>query len=461
MEEVGESPQTSADRFDRDWTKGSVVGNLLSLSWPLMIGHSLNMIGPTIDMIWVGRLGAAAIAGVGISGMAVMMVNSLMMGLAMGTRAIIARFIGAGDSAGANHVARQAFIVCAGFSLVMVPIGMFLAEPILAVFGVEADVIAEGAAYMRIMLVGSAGMAFWTMIEGIMQASGDTQTPMRIAVLFRIVHVVLCPFLIFGWWIFPHLGVSGAAVTNVISQGLGLVLGFWIFFSGRTRLRLTMKNLRLDTAMIWRIVRIGIPATIGGMQRSFGNIILMWFISPFGTVAVAAHTICQRVEMFVMMPAMGLGTGAGVLAGQNLGANQPARAEKSGWLAAGVVECCLICFSGAILLWAEQIISIFGTEPEVVELSATFLRIAVAGFVVFGLEPVLMSCLSGVGDTLPPMLTTVLSFWLIQIPLAYFLSNYTTLGVYGVRWGMAIGMIGAAVPLVIYFKIGRWKRKKV
>jgi putative MATE family efflux protein len=383
------------------------------------------------------------------------------MGLGMGAKAIIARFIGAGDSAGANHVARQAFVICAGFALIMVPVGMFLAEPILAIFGVEADVIAEGAAYMRIMLVGSVSMVFWMMIEGIMQASGDTQTPMRIAVLFRIVHVVLCPFLIFGWWIFPYLGVSGAAVTNVVSQGLGLVPGFWILFSGRTRLRLTMKNFSLDPSMIWRIVKIGIPATIGGMQRSLGNMIIMWFIVPFGTIAVAAHTICQRVEMFVMMPAMGLGTGAGVLAGQNLGANQPARAEKSGWLAAGVVECFLICFSGAILLWAEQIIGIFGPEPEVVELSATFLRIAVAGFVVFGLEPVMMSCLSGVGDTLPPMLATVLSFWIIQIPLAYFLPQVGNLGVYGVRWGMAIGMMGAAIPLAIYFKMGRWKRKKV
>ena len=237
-------------RFDKDWTKGSIIGNLFSLSWPIMVGGSLNMLGPTIDMIWVGRLGTASMAGVGISGMAVMVVNSLRMGLQTGTRAMIARFVGAGDEQGANHVAQQAFVVSAAFSTVMAAIGIFLAEPILVMLGVEADVVAEGTAYMRIMFVGSIAMSFRMMSESVMQASGDTVTPMRITIIFRLFHVALCPFLIFGWWLFPRLGVSGAAMTNVISQSMGVGVGLWILFSGRTRLRLTMRNFRLDGNII-------------------------------------------------------------------------------------------------------------------------------------------------------------------------------------------------------------------
>ena len=224
MEEVGGFVR-GGDAFGRDWTKGSIIRNLLLLSWPMVINQSLNMLGPTIDMIWVGKLGAAAIAGVGVAGMVVMLLNSARMGLNTGTRAVIARFIGADDAEGANHVAQQAFVISTVFSVTMAAVGIFLAESILRAFGVEPEVVKEGTAYMRIMFVGAAAMSFRMMAEGIMQASGDTVTPMRIAIGFRLFHVALCPFLIFGWWIFPRMGVSGAALTNVISQSLGVSLG--------------------------------------------------------------------------------------------------------------------------------------------------------------------------------------------------------------------------------------------
>lgn len=448
-------------KYDKDWTQGSVVRNLWSLSWPLMIGASLNQIGPTIDMIWVGRLSAAAIAGVGVGGMAVMMMNSVLMALAMGSRAIIARNIGSGNEAGAVHTARQGYLVAIIFSLLMVPVGLFLSEPIMNLFGVEDDVVVEGTKYLRILLTGSAAMVMWMMTESIMQASGDSMSPMRIAVVFRIIHVGLCPVLIFGWWIFPEMGVSGSALTNVITQGVGVVVGMWVLFSGRSRLKMNLKNIYFDGSMIKRIVKIGVPVIISNMQRSLGDIIIMWFIVPFGTVAVASHTIWQRVMMFSMMPAMGFGTGAGVLAGQNLGANQPDRAEKSGWLAAGIVQAWMLVFAVVILIWAEKLIGIFGPEPDVVALGADFLRIGTAGMLLFGLEPVLMSVLSSVGDTIPPMIVTVGTFWIFQIPLAFVLSKYTEFGVYGVRWGMVIGMVASAVFMGLYFKTGRWKKKQV
>ena len=152
----------------------------------MVITNSLNMLGPTIDMVWVGRLGAASIAGVGVSGMAVMVANSMRMGLDTGNRAMIARFIGAGDAKGANLVAQQALVISGAFCTLLAVIGIFLAETILILMGLEADVVSEGAAYMRIMFVGSVAMSFRMMAEGIMQASGDSVTPMRIAIFFRL-----------------------------------------------------------------------------------------------------------------------------------------------------------------------------------------------------------------------------------------------------------------------------------
>ena len=467
MTEVGGSergmrgPPGRRAAFDRDWTQGSIVRNLWSLSWPITISGSLNMLGPTIDMIWVGKLGAAAIAGVGLAGMAVMVVNSAKMGIVTGMRAMIARFIGAQDLEGANHVAQQSFVISASFGIFLAIIGIFLAESILSMFGVEADVVKEGAAYMRIMFVGSVFMSLRMMGEGIMQASGDSRTPMRIIMFCRLLHVAICPFLIFGWWIFPRLGVTGAAMTNVISQSLGVALGLWVLFSGRTRLRLTLKNFSLDPRMIWRVVRIGIPASITGVERSFANLVLMKFIVPFGTFAVAAHSLIQRVDSFIHMPTMGFGQGSGVLAGQNLGAGKPERAEKTGWTAAGLCTCVMVVGAVVIWFWAEKVVGIFNTEPSLVEIASTFLRIEIVSYMVFGLVIVLTQCLNGVGDTMIPMVTTLVTMWGVQVPLAYFLPRFTNLGVYGVRWGIVTAIVMRAGIYGTYFKMGRWKRKQV
>ena len=257
------------------------------------------MIGPTVDMIWVGRLGSTAIAAVGVAGMATMLVQSGLMGLFMGLRAMVARFIGAKDEKQAVYVSQQAIIIGAISSLVLAVVGIFFAEEILDLVGIAPDVVDEGAMYLRIMFVGMFSMSFRFMTDSIMQSSGDTMTPLKIAVWFRVVHVVLSPVLIFGLWIFPKMGVNGAALANLITQTLGTCLGLWYLFTGRSRLKLTLKGIRLDFRMIWRIVKIGLPASVMGMQQNLGQFFLMKIIAPFGTLAVAAHTLNQRVEMIL------------------------------------------------------------------------------------------------------------------------------------------------------------------
>jgi putative MATE family efflux protein len=452
---------SSRAALGRDWTKGSIAGNLLSLSWPMIVGGSLNMLGPTIDMIWVGKLGAAAIAAVGVSGMVVQLANSLTMGLYQGLRAMVARFIGAGDIEGANHIARQAVVISLAYSLVMAAIGHFYARSIMRLIGVGGDVVALGAPYLSINFIGMVTMSFRNMTESIMQASGDSRTPMWIAVFFRFVHIAVCPLLIFGLWIFPKMGVNGAATTAVFSQGIGAGLGLWFLSSGRTRLHLNFKHFRIDFGMIWRLLKVGIPSSIAAMQRTLGNLVLVVIIGPFGTLAVAAHSLNQRVEMFLQMPAMGVGQAAGVLAGQNLGARQPARAERTGWLAAGFLSGAFMLVSVAILIWAENIVRIFDSDPGLVAVASLFLRIACANWVVMGLTNVFQQCVNGAGDTVVPMVIMLVNMWLMQIPLAYFLPRITGLGVYGVRWGIVAGTVGAAVIYTIYFSTGRWKSKMV
>ncbi len=427
----------------------------------MMVTQAITTLGPTVDMIWLGKLGAAAMAGVGVSGMVVMLVSSVRTGLQTGTRAILARSVGAGDEDAANHVANQSFVVSVLFAIVTAVIGIFLSRQMLQLMGLEADVLAEGTAYLRIQLVGMVTMSFQMLSQSLMQASGDSKTPMRISIATRLFHIALAPFLIFGWWIFPRLGVTGAAFTGIISQGAAGLWGMWMLYSGRTRLQLTMKNFGFDWKMIWRITRIGIPASIMGTERSSANLLVMWFIVPFGTAAVAAHALLERVDNFIRMPAMGLGNAAGVLAGQNLGAKQPERAEKTAWLSVGLFTGVMFVISLVVWFWPQYVVSVFNTEPGLLETAATFLRIQIVHFMVSGITLVLMSCLNGVGDTWAPTLNTLITLWGVQMPLAYLLSRFTTLGVFGVRWAMVIAVVIRAAVYVVYFKTGRWKNKTV
>ncbi len=452
-------PSKAVDR--RDWTKGSITGNLWSLAWPMSISSAVMMLGPTIDMIWIGRLGSASIAGVGTSGLAVMLINSLIMGLFTGLRAMVARFVGAGDEKSANNVSQQAFVVGIGLSLLLAVVGLLFAEQILMLWGLEADVIAEGAAYMRIQLVGIFTMSFGMVAQSVMQASGDAKTPMKISIGTRLLHIALCPFLIFGWWVFPSLGVSGAALTGVISQGVGGAIALWILFSGRTRLRLTLKNFHLDRNMIWRMVKIGIPASLGGIHMNVGSVIFMWFIAPFGTLAVAGHTLVSRVDNFVFMPAMGLGSAAGILAAQNLGAGNPERSERTAWIAVGWFTGIMFIFSVALWFWAEPAVRIFNAEMDLVDMASTFLKIQIASYMVNGLMMVLMNVLNNVGDTLVSMIIDIVTMWGIRVPLAIFLPDVANLGVYGIRWALVADTVSSAIIFIIYFKLGRWKHKKV
>lgn len=448
-------------RAGRDWTKGSIIGNLWGLSWPIMISQSLNQLGPTIDMIWIGKLGSSSVAGVGVASMIVMVVNSLKQGIYTSLRAMIARAIGAGEEERANHIAQQSLVITIVISLVMAAVGVFFAKPLLQLFGVAPEVAVRGAAYIQIQFIGTITMSLRMMTEATMQASGDSMSPMRIAVLFRFVHLALDPFLIFGWWIFPRMEVQGAALTGIISQGVGAAIGLWFLFRGGTRLRLTLNNFRFDLPLIWRMVRIGLPAAVTGMERGFGNLMVMWFVVPFGTLAVAAHSLMQRVDQFVHLPVQGFGQSSGVLAGQNLGAKQPERAARTVWLASGLTTGVMVLVSVLIWFWAEKVVLIFNNEPGLVKITAAFVRIEIVAYLVFGLVHGISQSLNGIGDTVMPMFTTLATMWLVQVPLAYFLSRYTGLDVYGVRWAIVTAMVVRAVIYAVYFRTGRWKQRKV
>jgi putative MATE family efflux protein len=454
-------PSKIAVHLGRDLTRGNILKNLLFISWPILISNFLVMIGPVIDMVWMGKLGSASVAGVAVSAMLVTLLDSLKLGLDMGTRVMIANFIGAGDTRQANHVALQGYVVTIGFAAIVGTTGAVLAGPILKLMGLAPEVVTQGAPYLRIQFIGILTNGLLWQNSGTMQYSGDTMSPMKITIAYRLLHIVLSPFLVFGWWLFPQLGTRGAAYTSIISGSFGAILGLWFLFGGHTRLKLSFKDFRLDGKMIWRIVKIGVPASITGIERSLGQLMLTWFIVPFGTVATAAHALILQITQLLNITGSALGQGSAVLAGQNLGAQQPQQAEKSGWLSVGLFTSLVIVFSLVLWFWGKNILGIFNKEPDVLATGVLFLRIQIVTYMFSGCTLVLQPCLNGVGDTLAVMLVTLLAMLVVQLPLAFLLSQHTGLGVYGTYWAIAIGTIVMAALYGTYFRIGLWKRKRL
>jgi len=446
---------------EKDLTKGSITGNLWTLAWPMTVTTTVMMSGQIIDMIWIGKLGSAEMAGVGISGIVVALINALIMGLFTGLRAMVARFVGAGDKELANKAAQQALVIGVALSLALAVIGQLFATHIMQLWQLEPDVIAAGATYMRIELIGIFTMSFGSLAQSVMNASGDAQNPMRIVIGERILHIILCPFLIFGWWNFPQLGVSGAALSGVIAQGIGSAILMWIIFSGRTRLRISLHNFKFDPDIVWRMVKIGIPSALGNIHMNVGSIVFIWFIAPFGTLAVAGHNLVSRVDMFVLLPAFGLGQAAGILAAQNIGAKQFDRSAKTAWIAIGWLTGVMAVFSIIILFFASNIVQVFNPEPELIELASTFLQIQIASYMCMGLMFVMMNVMNAVGDTLIAFIIDLVTMWGIRVPLAILLPKIAGLGVYGVRWALVADTVFSAVVFIIYFRSGRWKRKKI
>jgi putative MATE family efflux protein len=447
--------------FNKDWTKGNIFQNILLLSWPIIILGALWAVNLILELVWVGKLGAASIAGVGVAGFVVSLVVTMKSSLSFGERAMVARFIGAGDVVAANRIVGQAFVISAVYGAIVMAIGILFTKPIFHLFNLEADAVAEGVVYLRIVLIGWITESFWITSFSVMQASGDSVTPLKIAIIIRSVNAAICPFLVLGWWVFPRLGVSGAAIAYIITTGLGMLICIWVLFTGRTRLRLTLRDLCPDLKTIWRILKIGIPSSVMGLGKAFGDLVLTWLMIPFGTLALAAHNSIFRIESFINTPGMGFGTGGGVLVGQNLGAGQQRQAARSGWLAMGLTLGFMVICSVVLLLWSDNIIGIFNADSDLVEVGSGFLKIAVTGYLGMSILNVLQNCISSSGDTLPPMIITLATLWVVQLPIAFLLSRFTGMGVYGVRWAIVAGYMVGAIAYIIYFWQGRWKHKKV
>jgi putative MATE family efflux protein len=445
----------------QDYTAGSLNRAILLLAVPMVLEMVLESLFAVVDVFWVGRLGANAVATVGLTESMLSLVFAVGMGLSLSTTAMVARRIGEKDPEGAADAGVQA--IALGF-VVSVAIGLpclLLAPRLLSLMGATPEIVAVGSGYTRICLGGSCAVLLLFLNNAIFRGAGDAAIAMRLLWVSNIINLILDPCLIFGWGPFPRLGVTGAALATFIGRSIGVVYQFYRLLKGTERIHILTRQIRIHVDVLWRLVRVSLTGILQFAIAHTSWIGLVRIVSAFGAAALAGYTIAIRIVIFVILPSWGLSNAAATLVGQNLGADKPERAEAAVWRT-GLYN---VIFLGTVgvffIFFAEQVVRLFTSDPEVLALGAACLRIVSYGNLGYAYFMVMMQAFNGAGDTITPTVVNFFGFWLFEIPLAYVLAMPLHMRSNGVFFSIAIAESAMAAASAILFKQGRWKRQKI
>ena len=444
-----------------DYTKIPLRRAVFLLAVPMVLELVLESTFAVVDIFFVAKLGASAVATVGLTESYLFLLYSVAMGLAMAVTALVARRVGEGKREEAAVTAVQAIIVALLVSLLPAVIGIAYAQDLLRLMGADAWSIEHGYRYTQWMLGGNAVIMLLFVINAIFRGAGDAAIAMRVLWVANGLNILLDPLLIFGWGPVPAMGVEGAAIATNIGRGVGVLMQRWILFRGGQHIRVLGAQLAWRGAVLWNIVRTSLGG-VGQMLVAMTSwIFLMRILSSIGSEAVAGATIAIRVMMFTMMPAWGMSNAAATLVGQNLGAQQPERAEASVWQIGWYNMAYLLLIAVLFFAFPRQIVGIFSADANVIAIGAEWLRILSYSLFVYGWWMVSVQAFNGAGDTKTPTWINVVFFWLIQIPLAWVLALHLGLQETGVFWAVFVSETSVGLFTLWLFSRGRWKTAQV
>jgi putative MATE family efflux protein len=445
----------------QDFTEGAIGRAIMLLSVPMILEMMMESLFGIVNVFYVARLGADAIATVGLTESMLTIVFGIAIGLSMATTATVARRTGEHDPEGASVAAVQSIIIGIITSLPLAFAGVAFAPTLLRLMGAEPGVIQIGSTYAAIILGGNVCILLLFLINAIFRGAGDAATAMRALWIANLVNIVLDPCFIFGLGPFPELGVTGSAIATTIGRGVGVAFQLWVLLSGRSRIAVSRKHLRLDPPVMMKLLHISVGGMFQFLVATASWLGLTRIIAMFGSGALAGYTLSLRILIFAMLPSWGMSNAAATLVGQNLGAGKPERAERSVLLAglSNVVFLAIVAF--LFVVFTERIIGIFTTDPDVLAYGVTSLRIISYGFIFYGYGMVMVQAFNGAGDTFTPTVINLFCYWLFQIPLAYALAIYLNFGATGVFMAIPIAETMLTVLAIIYFRRGRWKAMKV
>lgn len=444
-----------------DYTQGAVGQAILLLAIPMVLEMSMESIFAVVDVFFVSRLGPQAIATVGLTESMLTLIYTIAMGLGIGATAMVSRRIGEHDPDGASRAAMQAIWLGIILSLALGLTGAIFGPQLLMLMGAEPEVVATGSTFTRIMLGGNASVLMLFLLNAIFRGAGDAAIAMRTLWLANALNILLGPCLIFGLGPFPELGVTGAAIATTIGRSTGALYALTRLLRSRGRVQLTARHLRLEPALMWRLLRLSSSGTFQIFIGMASWILLIRVISNFGSDALAGYTIAMRVILFALLPSWGMSNAAATMVGQALGAGKPDRAERAVWIAGKYNFVFLGIVGIAFVTLTPKIVAIFTADAAVARYGIDCLRLVAMGFVFYAYGMVLTQAFNGAGDTWTPTMINIACFWCFEIPLAWTLAITFGMGPHGVFVAMTLAYTSIAVLSAILFRRGNWKRKTV
>ena len=445
----------------QDFTTGSISRAVLLLATPMVLEMFMESLFAIVDIFWVTRLGANAVATIGLTESMLTFMFAVAFGISMSTTAIVARRSGEKDAAGATASASQAILLGTALSLLIGLPGAYFAPQLLHAMGASSAIINGGHGYTAIAFSSSTAIMLLFLNNAIFRGAGAPAAAMRVLWLSNLINLALDPCFIFGLGPFPALGVTGAAVATFTGRTCGVVYQFWMLAQGHNRIRVRLADIRLLPPVLRSLAVISITGVTQFAIGQMSWLLLVRMVSSFGAAAMAGYTIGIRVFLFFLLPSWGLSGAAATMVGQNLGAGKPERAQRAVFTTALFNVSFLGLVSILFLTVPEAIIHTFTTEAAVAAVAVEFLRIIALGNLAYAFGMVMVQSLNGAGDTVTPTLINIIGYWLIELPLAYLLAFGLHMQVRGVLTSVPVAEACITAMGLTAFLSGRWKRKKV
>lgn len=442
-------------------TEGALVPAILLLAIPMVLEMSMESVFAVVDIFWVARLGEAAVTAVGLTEILMAVLYTVDGGLSIGVTALVARRIGEKDPEGAADAVVQAGLLGLLVCTVTGVLGAVYAADLLRLMGAEAEVVAVGTGYTRVLLGFNGVLLFLFVFNAVFRGAGDAAIAMRVLWIANGLNLVLDPLLIFGWGPFPELGVTGAAVATTLGRGTAVGIQVWTLLRLSDRIRVGARHLRVRLEVMVRLLRLSGTAAFQTGVATVSWVGLVRVMATFGTEALAGYTVAIRLLLFALLPAWGLSNAAATMVGQNLGAAQPDRAEAAAWKAAWINMAFLSTLGVVFLVFTHWIVAPFALEGAARAYAVNGLRIMSAGFFFYAPGMVLTQSFNGAGDTWTPTWLNLAFLWGVMIPASWLLSYPAGLGAYGAFAAVPVAYLGLTVVSGLLFRRGRWKEKEV
>ncbi|PKR80631.1 MATE family efflux transporter [Brumimicrobium salinarum] len=443
---------------EKNLTEGSILSSLVNLAVPIILANALQSMYQLIDTFWLGRLGANAVAAVSLSFPILFLILSLGAGLTLAGSVIVAQAKGAKNQRNVNYSSSQTVFVIFFLSILLSIITYFVAEPLMKLVGAGPEILSDSVIYFKYSSFGFMFLFMFFVFQSLMRGIGNVWLPMYIVLGTVLLNLALDPLFIFGFGSFEGLGVAGAALASVITQGISALVGFFILLKGKRGIKVKFSQMKWDFEWTKRMFSLGIPSSLEQSARAGAMTMLVVLVTGFGSEVVAAYGIGVRVLSLIVIPALGFSIATTTLVGQNVGARQIKRAEKVGNLSAKIAFFGLTSVGLLLFVFAEPITAFFvPNDPQVIKDSALFIKIMAPSFGVLGLQQVMNGVFNGAGFTQVSLLISIFSLWMIRFPVAFLLSNNTSLDEVGLWWSFPISNVLAAAVGFIYYKSGHWK----